>query len=1710
MDPRYEYFDSKDGGIRVLQVLSMAFDASLMGWAMAIANGSTICFAKNPKLLVGNYLLDVIKCNEIEAMSVVPSILATISPDNCSPTLKYLEVGGEVLPNNLVNIWKNRLKKFFNSYGLTETGVLATNYDILTEKNHVTMGSVIGTPRDHTSIYICDSITQELVSDKGEILIGGVGLARGYLKRDDITKERFIFHPKLQKRLYRTGDQGCILEDGKVIYLGRLDRQVKLRGLRIELSEVEAIILGKCPEIYRVSIQVNEEKKSLVAFVMPKNLVHKVIRNKLNKTMTKFQIPDIIPVDNLPCTDNGKTDHAKVKIIMPELLKKAIESEVPRPQHKNSKASLVLHLQAIWQDILALKEKPDINTNFFDLGGHSLLLLQLQKKIQQQISSVDLVDLFQNPTIESLVNFLMPTDQSLDLDNSIKTSNNDQAIIASEIAIISMVGCFPGAESVNELWKMIKTGQHGIHTFTNKEIDEMSVKNRNDPHYVPKCGVLSNIDKFDAEFFKISHQEAVSMDPQQRLLLEKSVQALDEAGINPQYEKGRIGVFVAIEKSTYKNYSCNNENDPAKKYSEEMNTSFGSAATRIAYHLNLKGPAFALNSTCSSSLTALKTAWNSIQCGDCDVAIVGAASIILPQSGYIAQPGLIFSANGICRPFDHNSDGTIIGNSVSVIVLKRLSDAISDRNPISAVIKSIELNNDGNNKIGYTTPSVDGQYEVIKKAIQSANLLPADIDFIEAHGTATKLGDPVEIKALTKVFTELSPTKKHCAISSVKSNIGHCNTAAGFSGLIKTIKALEDRVIPPMAKGHFEKANPLINFSSSPFYIASELQNFHKTGTMYAGVSSFGIGGTNGHCILASYKEENLNFENETVENAENIRVILPFSAKSINSLNNIKREFKNYFEGYDLTTRNLYNLCNISRTLQTGRAQYEFRNMIIATSISDALIQLEQTKSPINTTSPKENIIFVVPGQGSHSILIHRHIYKSSTLYQKKFKDCVNILQKYDSTVPDLISYLEKDIYDTTYDPLLSFMSSYISAEILRSVFNIRISGIVGHSLGQYVAATLAGVFPLDIALGIVLKRTQIMHKMKKGSMLATNLDSKHADTFIKVGKISLAAINEQNQCIFSGRSKDIEELAVILETQDYKVRILNGSYGFHSHLTDSILDEFEIEISSLLNKASKQTTSTITPFISNTTGGWTNVEDVYTSKFWREHMRKTVQFESGIKTINSTFSNPIYINVGIGTDTSKLVQRILNNNIAILNSFNSDKTSFEEIIGNCWCNGIEINWHNFYKHICPLMTKTRLIRLPGYSFNHTCSYWVQQSRQKSLVETNTNSFVSNEIDQQSFAKYNNPSTIEDRVILCFKKTLGLNNIDINSNFFNCGGDSLVAVSLISLLNKEFNISLLSLKVLFNSPTPFDLAKYIKEILSTNISPTINSDFNRSTSITKLKHGSETVRPIYMIHPISGSCLFYKDIVSSLGNVTVYGFEYPGLQDSTAIEYHSIQDLSEIYLKDLLKNNKSHKYNLFGSSFGGIVAYEMGCKLVKQGKSVNLIMVDTPTGQDITNSTISVAEILHYIYSKTYNLDELIGMDDDEKALQIAIEKASTLDTKQNQVIIPEGVAITMLKKYFDVIKFNMKAMKTYQLPRSEKPMSITYFKAKIRKNLDLKFPEKSWIKIQEINGGKLDCIELDGDHISVNLYPACKIITDYIKQYFKSNYQYSKGRMN
>ncbi|CAG8479329.1 3069_t:CDS:2 [Cetraspora pellucida] len=1691
-DPRYNHFNRQGGGVRILQAFSMAFDASLMSWAIGLVRGATVCFAKNPKLLIGTYLTDMIKLNEIEAIAVVPSALSTISPDDCGPTLKWFLVGGEVVSSNLIKTWKSKADVFFNCYGPTEASIIATDYDIIADNNPVSFGSLIGTPRQQAGIHICDPVTQELVDGVGEICISGICLARGYLNCDDLTEERFIYHPKLEKRIYRTGDQGRVLEDGRVVFLGRIDRQTKLHGFRIELTEVETVMSSTCPEISLVSVQVNEARQTLVAFITPKNLDRDAVTAELYKVMPKHQVPTIIPVDELPLTHNGKIDHAEVKKMMPKLLEKS--NLKPQSQKKVASdvlknwSTIVAHLQTFWQELIGLKDKPDIDTTFFDLGGHSLLLVQLHKKIQQIPSApqIDLMNLIQNPTIRSMANLLAPAVESsiseTVQENINEITNNEPYAFNDEIAIVGMTGFFPGARSVDELWDLIVTGKHGIHKFTDEELDRLHVPMdmRNDPSYVRRLGVLSDIDQFDAAYFNITSKEAMAMCPQQRLLLELSAQALDEAGINPEKEKGRIGVFAGVVDSTYNNTSMDYAKlDPAIRHRNILGVSIGSVATRVSYHLNLTGPSYSVNSTCSSSSTALKTAVNSLQCGDCDVAIVAGACILLPQTGYLYQPEFIYSADGLCRPFDHLSDGTVTGNSVTAIVLKKLSSAVVDRNPISAILKSVAFNNDGSNKLSFMSPSVDGQCDAIKKAIQAAKISPTDICVIEAHGTATRIGDQMEIKGLTKAFNELTPSTQkktqYCAISSVKTNIGHCNIASGITGVIKAVKSLENRVIAPMAHGLFEKPNPLIDFASTPFYVATDLSKYEGSKPMYIGVSCFGVGGTNGHCILAEYKKEKLVQKDSAFENS---RVILPFSAKNIDALGRMKENFVNHFEKGDFTLQDLH---DTARTLQLGRTEHSFRGIVIASSISEAITQLKQAKAPVRAKATRCNI-FVAPGQGSHSISIHRQLYKSSVLYQKRFKDCVKFLQKYDPSVPDLTLYLTTDIHDATYDPLLVFISSYILAEIIQSSLKLPISGAIGHSLGQYVAATIAGVFSLEMALAIVLERTKVMHKMEKGLMLAANLTREDALKYVTKGKISLAASNESEQQVFSGRPKDIEELAKILKEKNYKCKALNSSYGFHSHLADPILGEFESKISPLLEEASlKKDTLIGVPFISNATGQWVDIEEIYTAKFWSVHLRETVLFEAGISTICSAFVNPSFIEIGIGAVTSRLIQRITNNKEIAIRGFDSEKTSIEEMIGNCWANGVEINWIKYYESVSPAMINTQLIKLPSYPFKRK-SYWIDQFKQANhrfMVQNNyEDSSKDDENDDEGVENLedNKDLTIEDRVALCFRKVLDLEDVYHDNSFYELGGDSLLGLSLLAALKKEFGIHLSTPSILVTYPTPNTLAKFIQETINKQ-----ESQVNQPTLVTLNPGDKEFKNAIYVIHPIGGSCAIYKDMAKSFGKMPVYGLEYPEI-GSPNMKYHTVQELAQIYLNEILKTNTNGPYNLLGSSFGGVVAYEIGCELIKQGKSINsLTMLDSPNSKYMPKSLTNAAEILDYMFSEIYDLNGLVGLDD-EKALELVVSKASKSGSKGS-------VSSDMLKIFVDFAKLNLRALKEYQLPIPKKPMNALFFKAMIkREEYDATFPERAWKEALDSCGGRFECIELEGTHNGLNRLPICE----------------------
>ncbi|CAG8710283.1 6336_t:CDS:2, partial [Dentiscutata heterogama] len=464
----------------------------------------------------------------------------------------------------------------------------------------------------------------------------------------------------------------------------------------------------------------------------------------------------------------------------------------------------------------------------------------------------------------------------------------------------------------------------------------------------------------------------------------------------------------------------------------------------------------------------------------------------------------------------------------------------------------------------------------------------------------------------------------------------------------------------------------------------------------------------------------------------------------------------------------------------------------------------------------------------------------------------------------------------------------------------------------------------------------------------------------------------------------------------------------------------------------------------------------------FWSVHLRETVLFEAGISTICSSFVNPAFIEVGIGAVTSRLIQRMTNNKEIAVKGFDSEQTSIEEIIGNCWANGVEINWIKYYESVAPAMINTQLVRLPSYPFKRK-SYWVDQFK-------------------QAGHRFMKDLTIEDRVVNCFKKVLDQEEVYPDNSFYELGGDSLLGLSLLAALKREFGIHLSTPSIIVTYPTPTTMAKFIQE--------NMNNESAQPTLVTLNPGDKNFKNSIYVIHPIGGSCAIYKDMASSFGKMPVYGFEYPGIGSSN-MKYLSVQELAQVYLKELLKANPNGPYNLLGSSFGGAVAYEMACELIKQGKTVtSLTMVDSPNSKYMPKSLANASEILDYMFSETYELDGLIGLDD-EKALQLVVAKASKSSSKGS------AISADMLKTFVDVAKLNLRALKEYELPIAKKPMNALFFKAMIkREEYDATSPENAWKEVVDGCGGRFECIELEGTHNGLNRSPICEKISHLVRQ--------------
>ncbi len=938
------------------------------------------------------------------------------------------------------------------------------------------------------------------------------------------------------------------------------------------------------------------------------------------------------------------------------------------------------------------------------------------------------------------------------METTLPTGQESNQPTGMEIAVIGMAGRFPGAAGIHQFWENLKNGVEGISFFSDEELKEARVDAAlvESPHYVKANGILQEPGCFDAAFFGYTPVEADIMDPQMRVFHECVYQALENAGYPPAVAGGSgssydglIGLYGGASPNV--NWEAlnllNAQNSQLGLFAAGQLSNKDYLTARVAYKLDLKGPNITLNTACSTSLVSVHMAVQGLLSGDCDIAAAGGVSITMDRKqGYIYQEGMILSPDGHCRAFDAQAGGTVVGNGVAVVALKRLDDALEDGDFIYAIIKGTALNSDGIGKTGFTAPSVEGQAAVISNAYESADVSPETIGYIEAHGTGTALGDPVEIEGLKLAFN--SSRKDFCRIGSVKTNIGHLDAAAGAAGLIKAVLALHHRLIPPSL--HFTQPNPAIDFENSPFRVNTELTPWPQSEyPRRAGVSSFGIGGTNVHVVLEEAPQRE---ETDRAAHSGSQYQILPLSAKTGSALQATAAKLGGYLEANQRLS-----IHQIADTLQHGRNAFAHRDVVVSSSIPEAASTLSQIasqpSSAVAAGTPKKPV-FLFTGQGSQYVNMGRELYKKEPLFREEMNCCFAILNSLTGTDFKTLLYPIKseapngsentkhssspkavhiggpggaapwpagrppggppeantqvaEINRTENAQPLLFVIHYALAKLLIS-WGIQPHIMMGHSIGEYAAAFFARVFSLEDVLAVVVRRGQLMQQMPEGDMLSVPLPEKELAPFLPAAdcpeseQISVAAVNSANRCVLSGPAPAIASLTEKLKAKGIGSRKLHTSHAFHSQMMAPAAEQFRAMLETISMNPPQ------TPFISNITGKPIESHEAVSPDYWARHLLSTVRFADGLNEIAKE-DNRLLIEVGPG-ETLCTFARQQSPKTPAVNLLRhpgqdvADHLFLLTKIGQIWKHGAAVRW----EALTGRETIAR-IPLPGYSFDRT-----------------------------------------------------------------------------------------------------------------------------------------------------------------------------------------------------------------------------------------------------------------------------------------------------------------------------------------------------------------------------------------------------------------------
>lgn len=1374
-------------GTKTLQFAPLTFDVSFQEIFSTLTTGGTLYLVDDNLRLNPQALLEFIQEKEINRL-FLPFVALQMLTDTASFLSVFPDSIQEIMTAGEQLKITPQVRQFFahisgaklhNQYGPTEAHVVSA-LTLTGAPDQWPELPGIGVPIDNVDLFILNDQFELVSNQAAELYIGGVCLAEGYLNKPDLTAERFFEwqHPeKGPIRVYRSGDLARYLTNGEIEFLGRIDNQVKIRGHRVELGEIEALLIQQptIRDAVVAAIGKDTQDRKLVAYVHvdePTEADIVAIQRVLRGKLPDYMLPTaIVPLDAFPKTSSGKVDRKS----LPVPIFKRPELDV---LYAEPRTELQKKLVGIWFDLLNI-DRIGIDDNFFELGGNSLLAQKsiVTLKRQHQID-LPITKLYQYGTVAGISDYLSDSEQMpIKKHSSVFRKHKAKK---DPIAVVGFAGRFPGARNVEEFWEVLSEGKETIHFFSPEELDpSIPEQERNDASYVLARGIIDNAESFDEKVFGLSPVAADIMDPQQRIYLEICRDALETTGHLPQIYDGVVGVYAGSGHNSYYLHNVLAHPEIVQKIGSFQALSLNEKdyiASRVAYQLNLKGPAVSVFSACSTSLLAIAQAVDGLKNGQCDVALAGGVAIKSPvNSGHIYEEGAMFSDDGHCRPFDADAKGTVFSDGAGVILLKRLSDAEKAGDNIYAVIKGIGINNDGGGKGSFTAPSPAGQATAIAMALADADVDASTIGYIETHGTATPLGDPIEIEGLQMAFGQ-QERKQYCRIGSVKSNMGHLTHAAGAVGFIKTALSLHHKILPPSI--NYRRPNPAIDFANSPFVVNDQLTTWESETPRRAGVSSFGVGGTNVHIILEEYPDTQTE-QMDTTLNAVTDRCIISWSAATETAAAAYAGNLAQYIEKQPTIP-----LHDIALTLQTTRQSFRHRNYVVATSNSELVEQLKNGnwKHQLLAQS-NSDVIFMLPGQGAQYPYMGKELYDQFPVYRDTVNRCADLLMNL--LQEDIRAIIFADdperLRNTRYTQPAIFITEYALASLWMS-WGIQPAAFVGHSVGEFVGACLAGVFSLPDALTLVATRGRLISELPSGSMAAVR-ESADVITASLPDGLSLAANNAPKQCVVAGPTDLVHPYIEDLDQQGIKCNFLHTSHAFHSSAMDPILSAFEAVVHQIPKHVPQK------PLISSVSGNWLSDEEALSDQYWVRHVRETVDFSSAISFAHKEL-NGIFMEVGPGHVTATLARQhpaIPSAQVigGIQVTDTEDETaSLYDALGRLWATGIAVDWIAVYG------TPGHLVHdLPTYAYDRNYHWLAPKQTAPTVVAAahTPNLTTSETITPTAMRKTQLIAKIKE--ILDNASGITIENANVRDNFIEIGFDSLLLTQVAQTLKTEFNL---------------------------------------------------------------------------------------------------------------------------------------------------------------------------------------------------------------------------------------------------------------------------------------------------------------------------------